>query len=122
MLRANRRGESGACDCGGFVARFGISMFNLNLVADAPMFIDDPEELCRGSLTGGCCCLDCTGSWTSSAECCFLGMAEFGLNGAKLSTDEFCATFVVVVVDDEVDDDDVDEFCDGFDFAMKSLC
>lgn len=76
LLRANKRGESGACDCGGFVAKFGISMFNLNLVADAPMFIAEPDELCRGSLTGGCCCgLDCAGSWTSSAECCFLGMA-----------------------------------------------
>lgn len=54
LFRASKRGERGACDCGGFVAKFGISMFNLNLVDDAPIFIADPDELCLGSFTGGC--------------------------------------------------------------------
>lgn len=59
LFRASKRGERGACDCGGFVAKLGISIFNLNLVVDAPKLMADPDELCLGSLTGGCCCRDC---------------------------------------------------------------
>lgn len=55
LFRDSKRGDNGACDCGGFVAKFGISMFNLNFVDDdAPILIADPEELCRGSFIGGC--------------------------------------------------------------------